>query len=99
MKRSSSAMWPRSFAWIEPSRMRRCASSARSRAASWSEKIWVRKSQALRTWSGTRRGALLWQEISPQSSPSRRIEIDMEAMVPMLRMYSRWTGETLRRTA
>ena len=43
--------------------------------------------------------SLLWQEIRPQSSPSRRIEIDIEAAVPMLRMYSRWTGETLRRTA
>src|SRR3954449_4611279 len=44
-------------------------------------------------------GSLLWQEISPHSSPSWSSETDMEAAVPMLRMYSRWTGETLRRTA
>lgn len=55
-------------------------------------------SQALRVGSGTRRAVLLWQEISPHSAPSTRIEIDIEAAVPMLRMYSTWTGETLRRT-
>ena len=34
--------------------------------------------------------------MSPHSRPPRRIDTDIEAAVSMLRMYSRWTGETLR---
>ena len=98
MKCSSAAIWARSRVCTVPRRTRFSASAVFSRASSWSEKIWVRKSQALRTCSDTRFGSLLWQEIRPHSSPSRRIEIDMEASVPMLRMYSRWTGDTLRST-
>ena len=30
--------------------------------------------------------------------PSTRMETDMDAIVPMLRMYSTWTGETERST-
>ena len=39
----------------------------------------------------------LWQEIRPHSAPSTRIDTDIDAIVPMLRMYSTCTGETLRR--
>lgn len=60
------------------------------------DRIWARKSQDARTCSGTRRGSAWWQEIRPQSRPSTTTETDMEAAVPMLRMYSRWIGDTLR---
>ena len=45
------------------------------------------------------RARALWHEIRPQSLPLTTIDTDMDAGVPMLRMYSRCTGETLRSTA
>ncbi|MNV35332.1 hypothetical protein D3C71_1267780 [compost metagenome] len=53
----------------------------------------------MRTWYGTRRASWLWQEIRPHSSPSHSTETDIDAPVPMLRMYCRCTGETLRSMA
>ena len=46
----------------------------------------------------TCRGSAWWQEIRPHSRSPSMTEIDMEAGVPMLRMYSRCTGDTLRST-
>ena len=76
--------------------MRSAAAATRSSAPMRIASTWPSRSQALRTGKVTRRGARLWQEIRPHSSPSIRMEIDMDAPVPMLRMYSRCTGETWR---
>jgi len=46
-----------------------------------------------------KRGAWLWQDTRPHSLPSITMDTDMDASVPMLRMYSRCTGETLRNWA
>ncbi len=78
----------------------RCSNSARRAfAATWSESIWPTRSHAVRTSKGTRWGARLWQEISPQSRPSSRIEADIDDPVPMLTMDSTWAGETPRSAA
>lgn len=37
--------------------------------------------------------------MSPHSRPSRTIEIDIDALTPMFRRYSTWTGDTLRSAA
>ena len=54
-------------------------------------------SNAARIAGGTRRGCAWWQANRPQSRPSTTIDIDIDAATPMLRRYSRCTGETLRR--
>ena len=81
------------------SRARSSAWEASSLAAMRTASIWPIRSQAARTAKGTRRGSAWWHEIRPHSRPPRRSETDIEAGVPMLRMYSRWTGETLRSAA
>ncbi len=45
------------------------------------------------------RGERWWHETSPHSRPPMTMDTDMEAQVSMLRMYSRCTGDTLRRKA
>ncbi len=79
-------------------------SAARTRrAGAWRRSGATGPGRGSRRPSGPRRGPAWgvewWQEIRPQSSPSTRIEIDIEAGVPMLAMYSTWTGETLRSVA
>ena len=46
-----------------------------------------------------RRASAWWQEINPHSRPLTISDTDIEARVPMLRMYCRWIGETLRKAA
>jgi len=60
---------------------------------------WPMCSQASRVAVSRKRGSWSWQEISPQSRPRTTIDTDIEASVPMLRMYSRWIGDTLRNCA
>ncbi len=88
-------------------RIRACAACrlTRSAASSWRncaeiriERICATKSQAARTASGMIFGSWSWQAIRPQSLPSTSTETDMVAAVPMLRMYSRCTGDTDRST-
>ena len=45
--------------------------------------------QAVRMEKGTCRGSAWWQEMSPHSRSPSITEMDMEAAVPMFRIYSR----------
>ena len=54
------------------------------------------KSQVARAVGPTRLGVSLWQEIRPQSRPSASTDTDIDAAVPMFRMYSTCTGDTER---
>src|ERR1700733_5114459 len=65
-------------------------------AISCDDTILVSRSHALRTRYGTECGFAWWPLIRPHNLPSQMMEIDIDDCVPMLRIYSRWTGETLR---
>ncbi len=97
LSRSAMAESIWTMCWRRPSRC--SVRSWASRLSICSESTLPSISQAVRVWKPTPRGCRSWQEISPQSSPRTTMETDMEAWVPMLRMYCRCTGETLRRAA
>ena len=76
-----------------------CSRSAVLKVFSWVPTILESMSHADRTRYGTVRGSAWCPLIKPHSSPSTMMEMLMEDIVPMLRMYSKCTGETERSTA
>ena len=70
-----------------------------SRDSICSDRTLASNSHAVRVWKSTGRGRSWWQDTSPHSRPSTTMDSDMEARVPMFRMYCRCTGDTLRRAA
>src|ERR1700689_5532740 len=65
-------------------------------AISCDDTIMVSRSHALRTRYGTECGFAWCPLIRPHSFPLQTMKIDIDESVPMLRMYCKWIGETLR---